>query len=49
MKLRKAHYTQLQDYINVREREGWYYGNKAHYEKRHAELKEWINNQLKRS
>jgi hypothetical protein len=40
--LRKAHLQQLLDYVEHREREGWYYGNRKQYEKRHAELKAWL-------
>ena len=36
--LRKAHLTQLAAYIRDRDDDGWYYGNREHFEKRHADL-----------
>lgn len=42
MKLRKIHYAQLIDVLEQREKEGWYWGNKEQYEKRHQELKLWL-------
>lgn len=42
--LRKAHLQQLLNYIEDRDREGWYYGNKDQFEKRHIELKQWAKN-----
>ena len=45
--LRKTHLDQLLSYINERERTGWYYGNKKQFEKRHNELKMWIENAIK--
>lgn len=41
--LRKAHLGQLLDYLTQREADGWYYGPKAQFEKRHHELKVWLN------
>jgi len=42
--LRVAHLRQLQSYIYARESDGyWYYGNEKQFEKRHNELKRWIN------
>lgn len=38
--LRKAHLIQLAAYIRHRDYEGWYYGNRAQFEKRHADLME---------
>ena len=40
--LRLAHINQLYAYIQERERDGWYYGNKKHFEKRHKELETWV-------
>ena len=41
--LRKAHFHQLMSYIIQRERDGWwYYGNKEQFNKRHAEIKTWV-------
>ena len=42
--LRVTHLKQLQSYIYAREDDRyWYYGNKKQFEKRHNELKRWIN------
>jgi hypothetical protein len=41
--LRPAHLNQLYSYIENREREGWYYGNKKQFENRHQDLKKWIS------
>ncbi len=41
-RLRVTHFEQLLDYLRMREEEGWYYGNKKQFEKRHAELKTWL-------
>ena len=40
--LRATHFQQLLSYIDQREQEGWYYGNRAQYEKRHEELRNWV-------
>ena len=40
--LRKAHLQQLLSYVEEREREGWYIGNREQFEKRHRELKDWL-------
>ena len=40
--LRKSHFDQLMTYIEDRECTGWYYGNRKQYEKRHAEIKAWV-------
>jgi len=39
----RAYIEQLASYVNNRDNEGWYYGNKAQFEKRHKEIKEWVN------
>jgi len=41
--LRKAHFNQLRNYVHSRDEEGWYYGNKEQFEKRHEDLKQWID------
>ena len=41
--LRPAHFTQLLEYINEREKECWYYGNKEQFEKRHEALTAYEN------
>ena len=41
-KLRKAHFNQLMNCLLDKENTGWYYGNKKQFEKRHGELKEWV-------
>jgi len=43
LNLRKVHFKQLQSYIEWAEKEGTYYGQKRYFEKRHAELKEWVD------
>lgn len=45
--LRLAHLRQLQSYIETRGETGWYYGNKKQFEKRHADLEEWIDNAVR--
>ena len=43
--LRKAHLRQLATYIHARDREGWYYGPREQFERRHADLlklADWI-------
>ena len=39
LKLNKAKVNHLLGLLEVNEREGWYYGSKEHYLKRHNELK----------
>lgn len=41
--LRRTHFEQLFGYVVDRERSGWYYGNKMQFEKRHEEIKMWLN------
>ena len=36
--LRKAHLRQLVSYIRDRDREGWYYGPRDQFERRHVDL-----------
>lgn len=43
--LRKAHLRQLAAYIRHRDQEGWYYGPREQFEKRHTDLivlAEWL-------
>jgi len=44
--LRKIHFYQLLSYAAARESEGWHTGNKAHFNKRHGELVDWIDSIL---
>ncbi len=41
-RLRKTHFDQLLSYIMERDRDGWYYGNKDQFEKRHRDLMQWV-------
>ena len=34
---------QLNNYLESAEEEGWYYGNKEYFDKRHKRLKEFIS------
>lgn len=47
-KLRTAHLRQLLQYITERDRVGWHFGNKEQFEKRQKDLKEWIENAIKK-
>jgi hypothetical protein len=49
MKLRRTHYEQLLTYFDYAEGEGWYYGNKEQFVQRHNELKEWLEDLLKKA
>ena len=40
--LRKTHFDQLLNYIIWCEEDGTYYGRKDYFDKRHKELKEWV-------
>jgi len=40
--IRKAHLYQLLSYIETRDETGWYYGPRNQFEKRHNDLKTWI-------
>jgi len=42
--MREAHFKQLLFIINEYGRSGCYHGNKAQFEKRHEELKAWVEN-----
>jgi hypothetical protein len=41
--LRLTHLRQLRSYIYDREESGWYYGNKAYFDKRHDDIIKWID------
>ena len=45
--LRHTHFEQLLWYIEYCEREEVAYGNKKQFDKRHNEVKEWLNSILK--
>jgi len=40
--LRVVHFEQLLSYLERREYDSWYYGNRKQFEKRHEEIKEWL-------
>jgi len=40
--LRQTHFTQLLAYLNDRDKEGWYYGYREQFERRHEELRSWL-------
>ena len=44
--LSKAQLNQLRHYIEVRDREGWYYGQKHLFENRQRAIIEWIDKAL---
>jgi hypothetical protein len=37
---------QLLDYAQQCENDGWYWGNKEHFRKRHDNIKAWLNTQI---
>jgi len=41
-KPRNAVLSQLFTYVENRDREGWYYGNREQFENRHQEIKDWL-------
>lgn len=43
MKLRRSHLEQLDTYLNHVKQEGWYYGKKEQFVKRHEELQKWVD------
>lgn len=45
--LRLAHLRQLASYVHDRDRESWYYGPRDQFEKRHADLIEWIDSAVR--
>ena len=40
--MRKAHLDQLLAYLDHCGVEGWHYGNREQFEKRHSDLKKWL-------
>ncbi len=40
--LRLAYFNQMLLYIEEQENQGWYSGNKEQFNKRHEEIKAWI-------
>lgn len=40
--MRKAHFKQLLSYVKHSKTEGWYYGNRIQFEKRHEEIERWV-------
>ena len=40
--LRKVHFEQMLTYLEEREREGWYYGPRRHFEIRHKDIELWL-------
>lgn len=49
MKLTKTEFAQIREYIEDRQREGWYYGNKKHFEKREKRIIEWLSQEEERT
>ncbi len=44
--IRESHLNQLLSYIIWAEDSGVYYGNKKYFDKRHLELKQWVNDMI---
>jgi hypothetical protein len=44
--MRKTHFQQLLAYIDWAEERGVYYGQKKHFDARHQDLKEWVEDVL---
>ena len=44
--LKRTHLVQLANYIAEAERQGLYYGRKDHFDKRHEDLKGWMERTL---
>jgi len=42
IRLTDAERNQLRSYLEERDREGWYYGNREQFERRHLRLKELL-------
>jgi hypothetical protein len=40
--IKRTHLEQMLSYINARDREGWYYGQITHFDKRQVEIVAWI-------
>ena len=43
---RITHLKQLLSYLEARDREPWYYGNRQQFEKRHEELRRWLEGNI---
>jgi len=43
VKLRLTHLEQLDGYLNHIKNEGWYYGNKNQFDKRHEDLQRFVD------
>ena len=41
--LRATHFEQLEEYLEMAERDGTYYGNKRQFDIRHNDLKVWLS------
>ena len=46
IKLKRTELQQLLSYCEARDREGWFYGNKEQFEKRHFEIETQIERAL---
>jgi hypothetical protein len=49
IKFRQTHWEQLLSYIQDVENIGYYYGNKEQFLKRHFDIKNWVEEQLKKA
>jgi len=45
--LRLAHFNQILTYLEDREQDEWYYGNKKQFNKRHEEIRAWAEDCIK--
>jgi hypothetical protein len=41
-----AHFKQLMSYLEDRDMQEWYYGNRKQFKKRHEELRKWVTNTI---
>ena len=44
--LRITHLKQLLSYLEMRDRDGWYHGSRPQFEKRHEELRRWLEGNI---
>ena len=44
--LRVTHFEQLREYLLHREIDEWYYGRRDQFEKRHKNLKQWLDSNI---
>lgn len=49
MELRQKEILQLISYAEHRDREGWYYGPKKHFEARHERIVQWLQEQFEKA